>query len=76
MMAYAPGAMGLGDWFRRLFSSPEESAEESAALREDYGVPGPGEADFEKEQHLTEGAVMPGIETWGHVEPSEHEKLD
>jgi hypothetical protein len=29
-MAYAPKAMSLGDWFRRLFSSPTEPATDDA----------------------------------------------
>jgi hypothetical protein len=30
--------MGLGDWFRRRFSSPAESREEEATLRDEYGT--------------------------------------
>ena len=53
--------MSLGDWFRRLFSSASESAEEDAAKSEGYGAPDPGEEALEEPGHSRAGGVLPGI---------------
>jgi hypothetical protein len=58
-------AMSLRDWFRRLFSSSRTDAspapaEEDAAQSEPYVAP-EGEADLERMEKLSGGAVMPGL---------------
>ena len=40
--------VGLGNWFRRLFSST--GADEEAAEREEYGVSDRGEAELERDK--------------------------
>lgn len=43
----------IGAWFERLFSSDAaEEAEEEAAVREEYGIPDPGEAELERDGSL------------------------
>jgi hypothetical protein len=44
-------AMSVSDWFRRLFASRSELAEEAAAEREDFGKPDEAEADLERAEY-------------------------
>ncbi len=73
MIAYAPATMSIGDWFRRLFPSPTESAEEEAALHEEYGVPDAGEADVSRMQYRLGGGPVPGIASSDAAEVAEAE---
>jgi len=59
MMAYALAAMSLSDWWRRIFSSPGETAEEEAAFRTEYGGVDEGKADLDK--LARSGGMLPGI---------------
>jgi hypothetical protein len=76
MMAYALPTMSLGDWFRRLFSSAPaaEADEDAAALREEYGEPGPdaGEADL-KRMEVARGGPMPNVAAAEGAEAAEAE---
>jgi hypothetical protein len=65
--------MGIGDWFRRIFSSPTESAEEEAVLREEFGEQDEAPAD---PRPMRGGAVMPGMpasQAQGAVEAEQEE---
>jgi hypothetical protein len=69
--------MGLGDWFRRLFSGPTETSEEEAVRREEFGEVDEAPLD----PRLTEsagGAVMPGMPASqpGDIIEGEREELD
>jgi hypothetical protein len=69
--------MGLGDWFRRIFSSPTETAEEEAVRREEFGEQDEAPLD----PRLTAprgGAVMPGMPPSqpGEIVEAEQEELD
>ena len=70
-------AMGLGDWFRRLFSAPEETSEEEAVRREEFGEPNEAPADPRLTQ-TAGGAVMPGMPASqpGDIIEGECEELD
>lgn len=52
--------MSLGDWFKRLFSTPE-AAEDDADLREEYGVADYREAEVEQAGDTAGGAPFPGL---------------
>jgi hypothetical protein len=54
-------AVSLGDWFRRLFSSPAESAEEDAALHEEYGATEEDAPDVPPGQPTIGGGLGPGV---------------
>jgi len=75
MIAYAPRTMGLGDWFRRIFSAPAETADDEAVLREEFGA----ESDTAPDPRLGPpgGAVMPGLPSSqaGEVVEGEREEL-
>jgi hypothetical protein len=63
MIAYAHETMSLGDWFRRLFSAPSESAGDDAALREEFDAPDEGEADVSQAASAptaSAGGMAPG----------------
>jgi hypothetical protein len=52
--------MSLGDWFRRIFSAPTETAEEDAVLKEEF--PDSAEEPPSDPRLLSSGgAVMPGL---------------
>ena len=70
-------AMGLGDWFRRLFSAPTETSEEEAVRREEFGEPDEAPADPRLTQ-TAGGAVMPGMPASqaGDIIEAEREELD
>jgi hypothetical protein len=53
--------MSVGSWFKRLFSTPSETAEDDAAEREDYGAPDSGESALEQPGHSRGVGGLPGI---------------
>jgi hypothetical protein len=60
--------MGLGSWLRSLIAPI--SADEEAAEREEYGIPGPGETDLERQEHRAGFQSREGSEAAEH-EPEE-----
>jgi hypothetical protein len=69
--------MGFGDWLRRIFSGPTESAEEDAVRREEFGEQ--DEAPVDPRLTATSGgAVMPGMPASqaGDVVEAEQEELE
>jgi hypothetical protein len=65
--------VSLADWFRRLFPSPTESAEDAAALEEDFGAPDEGKADEEWLEYRSGGGPVPGLATSDAADVAEAE---
>ncbi len=53
--------MGLGDWFRRMFSSGSERAEKAAAMHEGFGAPDEGEVDLKRVEETGGGGGTSGL---------------
>jgi hypothetical protein len=57
--------MSIGDWFRKLFAGPthigDGSNEDAAALHEEYGTPGEGEADLRHMEETGGGGGLAGL---------------
>jgi hypothetical protein len=66
--------MSLGDWFRRLFSSPAEAPDDEAVLREEYGAHDEGESHLQQMPETTGGgAAMPGLGSQEGAETAQSE---
>ena len=70
MIAYALCPM---NWFRRLFSSHTESAEENAVLHEEYGTEDAAQADVERFETATGGGPVAGPATSGAAQAADAE---
>jgi hypothetical protein len=70
--------MGLGDWFRRIFSAPAKTADDEAVLRDEFGAESAeSEAAPDPRLGAPGGAVMPGLPSSqaGEVVEAEREEL-
>jgi len=59
--------MGLGDWLRGIFSTPE--LDDEAAVREEYNLPGRAEDEFDRDRR---SSFSESSETTAEAEIEDH----